>query len=837
MKCPKCHFENPEDTHFCGRCAAPLHAAEDISGIPTQTLQMPIQELFTGTTFAHRYQVIEELGKGGMGKVYKVFDTEIHEKVALKLIAPQIADDQRTIERFRNELKLARKISHKNVCRMYDINSEQGTHYITMEYVTGEDLKSMIRMAGQLGIGGAVHIAKQICEGLAEAHRLGVIHRDLKPQNIMIDREGHARIMDFGIAHSLSAKGITTEGIMIGTPEYMSPEQAEGKQVGPSSDIYSLGVILYEMLTGTLPFEGDTPISLAMKHKSEAAPDPREINPQITEELSRVVHKCLEKNKDRRYQTAGELLSELIRIEKSMATIEWEFTRRLLKTTIQKKRALFVIIPVLLVVLAAFIAGYWLLTRSGKEESAPAVSNWENSIAVLPFRDFSSQKDQEYFCDGITDAIIDRLSQFGELKVISTTSVMRFKDANKDIKDIAKELNVANVAEGTVQKEDNRIRVRAQLISAETGFHLWSNTYNQELESVFVVQDDISKSIAEAMKVKLTPESLPSSAASQPKNLEAYEYYMKGMHFIKSKYVISFKEEDFRAGVDMFKKAVEVDPNFAPAYFGLVWAYEHHYQATQDKIDIELAQKNCEIAWRLDQNSALANAMMGYYYYEYKNKRDKAFLYFKKALEINPNIGEVNFLTGICFLYLGLYEKSIPYLSKSMELDPYYFWTPYKLAMCYMGTGEFEKAAFYFDKYFELAPVVLVFPGRPIALFLKMKEFKRVEDMLAQTEKDHPDYWGLPYCKALLFAAKGKKNEALELYQNSEVYSLLGMKDKAIEHLQKEIRGSEPVPYLFYWDLQNNPFYDNLRLDVRFQEILKKEKTIYDRFAQKYNDF
>jgi serine/threonine-protein kinase len=274
MKCPKCHFENSDTARFCSNCATSLHPSEKIPAFPTETLQTPIKELTTGSIFARRYEVIEELGKGGMGKVYKVFDTEIKEKVALKLLKPEIAVDKETIERFRNELKFARKIRHKNVCQMFDLAKEEGSYYITMEYVHGEDLKRLIRKMGQLSAGQAISIAKQVSEGLSEAHQLGVVHRDLKPQNIMVDEEGNARIMDFGIARSIKGKGITGAGVMIGTPEYMSPEQVEGKEVDQRSDIYSLGVILYEMVTGRVPFEGDTPFTIGMKHKSEIPKDP-----------------------------------------------------------------------------------------------------------------------------------------------------------------------------------------------------------------------------------------------------------------------------------------------------------------------------------------------------------------------------------------------------------------------------------------------------------------------------------------------------------------------------------------------------------------------------------
>jgi serine/threonine-protein kinase len=295
MKCPKCNFDNPADTKFCGECAAPLHPSEEISAPLTETLETPKEELTTGSTFAGRYQIIEELGKGGMGKVYKAQDTDLKEKVAIKLLKPEIAAEKKTIERFKNELKFARKIRHKNVCQMYDLNKEEGSHYITMEYVDGKDLKGMIRMMGQLSSGKTIFIAKQVCDGLAEAHKLGVVHRDLKPQNIMVDEDGNARIMDFGIARSLKTKGITATGVMIGTPEYMSPEQVEGKDVDQRSDIYSLGIILYEMVAGRVPFEGDTPFTIGVKHKSEEPKDPKELNSQLPEDLNLVILRCLEK--------------------------------------------------------------------------------------------------------------------------------------------------------------------------------------------------------------------------------------------------------------------------------------------------------------------------------------------------------------------------------------------------------------------------------------------------------------------------------------------------------------------------------------------------------------
>jgi non-specific serine/threonine protein kinase len=463
--------------------------------LPTETLRAPIRELTTGSIFAGRYQVIEELGKGGMGKVYKVFDTKIKEKIALKLIKPDIASDRETIERFSNELRLARKVRHKNVCQMFDLGETEGAYFITMEYVSGEDLKNMIRMSKGMSVGAAVDIAKQVCEGLAEAHRLGVVHRDLKPGNIMIDREGDVRIMDFGVARTLKEKGVTDAGVIIGTPEYMSPEQVEGEEIDQQADLYSLGIVLYEMVTGRRPFEGGTALSVALKQKAESPPDPQELNPQVPEELSRLILKCLEKKKEDRIRSAEELLSRLRGVEQSISAAESAVVR--------------------------------------KEPDTTAVREikWKNSVAVLPFADISLSKDQGYFCEGMMDDIITKLTKIRDLKVISRTSVMRYKNTDKDIKEIGKDLGVAAILEGSVQKAENFIRVNVQLINVEDGFHLWAETYDRELKNVFEIQSDIAANIAGALKETLSPNEKRSLEVKPTEDIEAYNIYLRGRYF------------------------------------------------------------------------------------------------------------------------------------------------------------------------------------------------------------------------------------------------------------------------------------------------------------------
>jgi TolB-like protein/tRNA A-37 threonylcarbamoyl transferase component Bud32 len=356
-QCPKCSADNPDTVKFCGECGSSLIPAKGLSVTQTKTLEIPSLELTPGSIFAGRYQIIEELGKGGMGKVYRAVDTTLHEEVAIKLIRPDISADKKTLARFHNELKLARKIAHRNVGKMYELMENKGLHFITMEYVPGEDLGSFIKRARQLTPRTAILMAEDICEGLVEAHRMGVIHRDLKPSNIIIDREGNARIMDFGIARSMESTDASSAGVMVGTLQYMSPEQAQGLEADQRSDIYSLGVMFYEMVTGRLPFGGETPWDIARQHVNAVPRDPRTINHQIPVALSRLILRCLEKEKSRRFQSASEVLAELRRIEGGIMAEEKGAEKRgpLLQPLLQVIKERKIVETV-----AGFVGGGWL---------------------------------------------------------------------------------------------------------------------------------------------------------------------------------------------------------------------------------------------------------------------------------------------------------------------------------------------------------------------------------------------------------------------------------------------------------------------------------------------
>jgi serine/threonine protein kinase/tetratricopeptide (TPR) repeat protein len=586
MNCPKCGTDNSGDSRFCKACATPLPApGADRKGLPTQTLETPVTEIATGTTLAGRYQVIEELGHGGMGRVYKVFDTDIKEKIALKILRPEIALDKETVERFSNELKLARKISHRHVCRMFDLGKAEGTTFITMEFVPGEDLKKLIRKTGQFGAGRAVSIGKQVCEGLAEAHHLGVVHRDLKPQNIMVDEDGNARIMDFGIARSLQGKGITGAGVMIGTPEYMSPEQVEGKEVDERSDIYSLGIILYEMVTGHVPFEGDTPFTIGVKHKSERPRNPRELNAHIPEDLNRLILRCLEKDKGKRYQTAEELRIDLEKVEQGLPTTERTAPKR--KSTTSREitvtfSARKLVIPA--IALISLIAAGIILWRviPSRKPAPPSSASGQPTLVVLYFENKSGDKNLDFWRVGLPEVLIPDLSQSRYIRVVTTDELLTvlrrlgLADAreysSEDIGKIAALTRATHVLRGSFIKAGESIVITAGLQKPGTGenstaFRLEARGENDIIPKV----DELTRQVKEGLNLtagQISGDIEKEAGKIMTSSPEALRYYLEGRrHYEKN------LPNEYKQSIAYMEKAVEIDPEFAMAYRSLAGAH------------------------------------------------------------------------------------------------------------------------------------------------------------------------------------------------------------------------------------------------------------------------
>lgn len=842
MKCPKCDFENPDDTRFCGNCGASIRAQDDFPPNHTKTVQTTMKDRSRGAMLAGRYEIIEELGRGGMGNVFRVVDKKLNEEMALKILYPVIAADEKTIERFKNELKFARKIIHKNVCQMYDFSEEERVPYITMEYVPGEDLKSVIRMMGQLSSGRAISIAKQVCQGLEEAHSLGIVHRDLKPRNIMIDKGGNARIMDFGIARSIRAEGITGDGIMVGTPEYMSPEQVQGEKVDQRSDVYALGVILFEMVTGKVPFEGDTSLSIALKHKTELPPNPQEYNSLIPEELSLVILKCMEKEKEKRYQSAKELLSELSKIEKDISIEERIPTRRKTRAITPKKRLLPLLLPGILIAGILIILGYILISRILPNRGM----KWKNSIAVLPVEDLSLERNQEAFCEGMTDALITNLHLLiPELKVISKRSVMKYKNTDKDFNDIGKELQVATILEMSLQIENSTIRVNANLRSTKDGSTLWSDIYEDKLESLFAVQDKISSAIAEPLKVHFMKEKTSSVRTREPANFAAYEYYVKGKYLIENKYYTDEKEEDFQKGLKMYENALECDPDYALAYYGLGNAYEARYINEKDEMFLELMKEYYYKAYEIDDNLAEANIGLGWVHF-YQVDNDKAYDFFARAFELEPYSADINWNVGAFLRSIGLYLKAIKYYSRAIELEPLFITLYKSQVFCYMFSGEFEKAVNLLKKALEIEPDNFDLHLYYSRLLIMMAEYDEAAAELNKAEEISPDMPIIQYQRAWILAAKGEKEKALRFirgraphnYEVTCIYSLLRMKEEAIKYIKEGIEvglkelGELMYPYLL---LISNPCFESLRDDLRFKEIVKQQKKKYEEMLEKYD--
>jgi len=848
IQCPKCQHENPDDTLYCGKCGTllrsvrgtdPTDAGPDPrSGRPsgdipdlTETLETPKEELTTGSTFAERYQIIEELGKGGMGRVYKAHDTKIREKIALKLIKPEIAKDKKTIERFGNELRLARKIRHKNVCGMFDLGEEKGTHYITMEFVPGEDLRSSIRRFGQLPIGKSISIANQICEGLAEAHRLGVVHRDLKSSNIMIDKEGNVRIMDFGIARSLEAKGITDAGVMIGTPEYMSPEQVEGKEVDQQSDIYSLGIILYEMVTGRLPFEGDTPFTIGMKHKGEIPQNPKEFNSQISDDLNRLILRCLEKDKETRYQSAGEVRAGLEGIEKGVPTAEREISERKpltskeITVTFRLKKFFVPTLIVASIVIASIVI--WRIFLQKKPTSLPPA---QHSIAVLPFADGSPLKDQEYICDGMTDEIIAKLSTLKNWKVISRSSVMHYKNTNKDINQIGQELGVLTILEGSVRREDDQIRVMAQLVNVEDRFQLWSDTYEQKLESVFAIQSAIAEEITKALKTTLSPADEERLQMQPTENLESYNLYLQG-RFLWNKRT----PNDLKKSIEFYEKAIEKDPDFALAFAGIADSYINlgDLEALPSMAAYPNAKKALYKALELNNSLGEAHCSLAWVLYVFEWDFESAENEFKRAIELKPNYATAHQWYAQYLAAMGRFEEAYKEIDKALELDPISLIISNAKGQILFFEGRYEDSIEQLKLTLEIDDRFLV-----SFLFLGLNYiakgmYQEAFDITQKALSFYEGYSPLLANSIVIYALSGQREKAQEMFDDliaetskkyissfikAAVYSNLGEKDKAFEWLEKAYEEKAiPLDFLKYM-----PWSDDFRSDSRYKALLKK---------------
>ncbi len=706
MKCPKCQHDNPANTRYCGSCGLPLFSQNNIPLAKTMTLETPVLELERGTVFAERYEIIEELGKGGMGRVYRVLDKKINEEVALKLIKPEIADSK-TIERFGNELKMARKISHKNVCRMYHISEESGTHYITMEYVPGETLKGMIRMTKQLSVGTAVNIAKQVCEGLSEAHRHGVVHRDLKPQNIMIDKQGNARIMDFGIARSLESDGTTRPGVMIGTPEYMSPEQTEFREVDQRSDIYSLGIILFEMLTGRIPFEGETPISIAMKHKSQKPPHPAKFNTQIPEHLSRIILTCLEKDRETRYQSADQLLAELKETEEGLPTTERvipkrkSITEKEITVSFKPRKALVPLLGILALVVIAAIVWRFLPKQ---EEVLPPLTD-KPSLIVMYFKNNTGEESLDHWKTALTDLLITDLSQSKLIRVVSGEVLYNILDrlnqleaavySSEVLGEVASRGRADRILVGNYTKAGDTFRINTTLQDGRTGELIGSESVEGVGErSFYTMVDELTRRIKSHFE--LTEEEITADIDSRIEKIttsspEAYKLYSEARTY--------HMQADYWRSIGTMQKALDIDPDFPMAWRSVAMAFNN---LGRKPAKLDAITKAFELRDKVSERERYI--IEADYYKSWEKSYGEAMQSYRKLLDLYPDDSIGNTNLGILYFELEEWDKAIAHYRTSIKNNADDRLASWNLIDTYMAMGLYEKADQEIERYLQRNP-------------------------------------------------------------------------------------------------------------------------------------
>ncbi len=608
--------------------------------------------LSAGTIISH-YRIVEKIGAGGMGEVYLAEDTELNRKVALKFLPPHLCQDEDCRSRFKREAQAAAKLNHPNIVTIYEVGDYSGRPYFAMEHVEGRALKEVIKN-DELSISEIVEIAIGICEGLGKAHQAGIIHRDIKPSNIIVDPDGRPMLVDFGLASIRGEKTLTRTGSTLGTIGYMSPEQVRGKKVDQRSDLFSLGVVLYQLITGHSPFVRDNDMATGQAIMSDTPEPLAKYRSNVPDELQRTLSKLLEKDPSLRYQSAPGVVSDLKRLTLGVG---WASVKP------RKDWWNRYIIPAAVLVLMAMI-GFWYLQFHSDDASGGV-----KSLVVLPFENLGADED-EYFADGITDEITARLAGFSDLRVISRTSAVHYKGSGKPLKEIAKELKVDYVLEGTIRwdksSDTDRVRIIPQLIRASDDSRVWVGTFERALTQVFAIQADIAARIAEALDVTLLESEKQLLAAKPTNNLEAYDFYLRGKEYWD-------QGKDSGPAIQMFEKAVGLDSNFYLAYAWLPRVYGYEYindiQLTEER-SVQ-AKEAAEKAFRLADEKPDGYMALGYYHYYFSRDYDRALEFFKQALQGQPNNSEL--IAAIAYVQRrkGNWDATVANLRRALRLNPF----------------------------------------------------------------------------------------------------------------------------------------------------------------------
>lgn len=645
-----------------------------------------------GKTISH-YKILEKLGGGGMGVVYKAQDTKLDRFVALKFLPSSFSLDEDAKERFIHEAKAASALEHNNICNIHEIDDTgEGQLFIVMSNYEGETLKKKIEN-GPLKINETIEISIQIAEGLSAAHNKGIVHRDIKPANIFITKDGVVKILDFGLAKSVTRNTMTKLGSTMGTVAYMSPEQTKGEEVDHRTDIWSLGVVLYEMLSGSLPFQGDYEQAIIYSILNE---EPALLN-SLPVELEKILSKSLQKNPDDRYNNLNEMLDDLKKLNRndSHQTIVDKPGRK-------RKQQVFIVSSIVGLILAFMLVYFLFINDSESGESSVE----RKMLVVLPFKNLGLPED-EYFADGITEEITSRLSEIKQIGVIGRTSADQYKNTEKSIDQIGEELGVDYLLEGSVRWEKipdsgSRIRVTPQLIKVSDGTHIWTKRYDAILASVFDVQTDIAKKVTNALDITLLGAEQESISQIPTANLEAYDYYLRGSLYYKQGSAI----ENYSVAEQMFLKAVELDSNFVLAYTRLAQINADFYWFYWDRTDNRLRKSKYYIDKALEINPNLPEIYLalGQYYYHGFLDYDRALNELETGLKIKPNDGEILSYVGFVKRRQGKFEETITDLKKSLELDPLNENLNFNIGETFFLIKNYEMAEKYLDKVISTVP-------------------------------------------------------------------------------------------------------------------------------------
>ena len=625
-----------------------------------------------GKTISH-YRILAKLGGGGMGVVYKAEDTRLGRHVALKFLTGEMVQDEQALERFKREAQTASSLNHPHICTIYDIGEYEGGPFIVMELLEGSTLKHRISgkpLPPQLAIGLSIEIA----DALSVAHAKGILHRDIKPANIFVTDRGQAKLLDFGLAklagtaaetlagedtatatnHMNRAQDLTVPGAIMGTAPYMSPEQIRGELVDARADIFSFGAVLYEMATGSPAFWGETRGEIREAILSAEPASLRKLNPRMPGQLERVVSKALKKSPLERYQRAADLRADLIRVQMEIAT-RW---RRRLVTAVAA-----------LVVLFAGAVWRFGWFRAGLR------AGQIQSIAVLPLANLSGDPEQEYFADGMTEQLTTDLGQIGALKVISHTSAMRYKSGKKSVPEIARELHVDAVVEGSVERSGNQVRITAQLIDAPNDRHLWASSYDRALRDILTMQGEVAQSIANQIRIKLSPQEQIQLAKARPVKPEAHEAYLRGLHELHglaAEATEDLKYQSLEKALGYFQEAITQDPNDAMAYSGLADVYSN--LSTHDRAPLEVMPKARAAAMKaieLDDSLAEAHASLGYVEFIFDWDWSGSEREFRRALELNPSLPRAHAGLAEYLLFVAKQtDEGLQELHRAYALDP-----------------------------------------------------------------------------------------------------------------------------------------------------------------------